>query len=152
MSPIARTTQTSTGAGRPRNLQNLTLAASAFKRVSVFLRAQNPSHRPSRPHDHRHVSRQPRPRLLALAKRISRTSRPHLDPSYSPPPLGRTPAPEARFLLPSQAWRPITTRLLLPSRSPRWVKDDWRAPRALRVRRKGPRDCAQPDGHAARDS
>jgi hypothetical protein len=50
---------------------------------------------------------------------ISRPSRPHIDPPHSPPPLGRSPAPEARFLLPGQARRPITTRLLLPSRSPR---------------------------------
>jgi len=73
----------------------------------------------TRPHDHRHVSRQPCPRLLAFAKRISRPPRPHIDPPYPSPPLGRTLAPEARFLLPGQARRPITSRLLLPSRPPR---------------------------------
>jgi hypothetical protein len=104
---------------RARYLHDQPLATFAFKRAPALPRAQNSPHRPSRPHDHRHVSRQPRPRLLALAKRVSRPSRPHIDPSHSPPSLCRSPAPEARFLLPGQARRPITTRLLLPSRPPR---------------------------------
>lgn len=61
--------------------------------------AQKPGQRPSRPLDHRHVSRQPLPRLLTPAECISGSPRLDINTLHPDAPLAIAPAPEAGILL-----------------------------------------------------
>lgn len=66
---------------------------------AYYSRRANPGQRPLRPHDHRHVSRQPLPRLLTSAECISRSPRLDIDTLHPHAPLTIALAPKAGILL-----------------------------------------------------